>query len=169
MKPHVTQLTGMLEKPGLMAWANNLGLQGIELKAKQKESKERGISFHSQVETGNFEREFDKNNFLSFIKDKKIIAKEQSIETEWFVGRYDALVEYQGEQYIIDYKSGFRGKAYLENKLQLIAYTMAVPAKMAIVGIPHFDWHEVVIESREKYERMLVLLAELWALKAAIA
>jgi ketopantoate reductase len=28
--PGVTTITGMLDKPGLVKWANNLGLQGID-------------------------------------------------------------------------------------------------------------------------------------------
>ena len=169
----MTQLIDLLDKPGLLKWANKLGLQGINIDDKRKRSLERGSSMHKQVEavvlgTGTFEREIDAMSFAEFRKHCEIKEVEQAIETEWFVGRYDALVSVAGEDYIVDFKGGYKGKLYLDYKLQLVAYTMARPAKMAVVPTPSFHFIPVEIADRRPYERMLICLSELWALKKEI-
>ena len=100
---------------------------------------------------------------------KSIIAREKKIETEWFIGKYDAMLsDEDGQVFIIDYKSGFKGKIYLEHKLQLIAYTMAEPASIAIVPIPQFHLIPIEIKNRNKYENMLIQLSKLWFIKQEI-
>lgn len=172
-KPSVTELTEMLAKPALIKWANKLGLQGIEVAEKQARGRSRGSSLHAQIEayckgSGGFERDMDRQQFDNLMQDKTILEVERSIETEWFVGRYDARIDFGGVEYIIDYKSGFKGKIYLENKLQLIAYSMFQPSEMAIVAIPQFHFFPIEIKNREPYEQMLIKLSELYQLKKEI-
>lgn len=172
-KPSVTQLLDLLAKPALISWANKLGLQGIDIKEKRKKSLAKGTSMHSQIERTckgeqGFEREIDAMSFAAFLEGKQVVSMEQEIETEWFQGRYDAAIICDDEYYIVDYKSGFKGKIYLEHKLQLVAYTMAIPASMAIVPIPQFQLVPVEIINREPYEQMLIQLSKLWQLKKEI-
>lgn len=172
-KPSVTQLLDLLAKPALIGWANKQGLAGIDIEVSRKKTLEKGRSIHNQIENfcngiGDFHEERDRYRFFEFIKDKKIISVEKEIETEWFVGRYDAMFEKDGKALIVDYKSGFTGKVYLENKLQLIAYTMAEPAEMAIVGVPQFFISPVIIENRTPYENLLKSLSNIYYAKKEI-
>jgi hypothetical protein len=167
-KPSVSDLIDLLSKPALIGWANKLGLQGIDVKQKRRASLAAGTSLHAQIEAGCFEREIDAASFTAFLQGRKIIDSEQEIETEWFVGRYDVCLSDGGVEYIADYKRGFKGKVYLEHKLQLIAYTMARPAKMALVPVPQFHLVPIEIQDRRPYEQMLIHLSHVWKLKQEI-
>lgn len=172
-KPSVTQLIDQLAKPALIDWANRIGLQGIDIKAERAKSKTKGTSLHEQIEkyclgTGDFERELDRQQFCLMMQGKKILAVEKTIETEWFVGRYDAMYLIDGMSCIVDYKSGFKGRVYLENKLQLVAYAMAEPADIAIVAIPQFHLIPVQLKDHEPYREMLIKLSELWHINKTI-
>lgn len=159
----------MLAKPALIGWANKQGLLGIDIRAKRKQWLADGTSMHEQVQHGVFEREIDAAAFANFMLDKTVIASEKEIETEWFVGRLDVQLIADGEEYVCDYKGGFRGTVYLENKLQLIAYTMAVPAKMAIIPTPQFHLFPVSIADRKPYENILIQLSKLYPLLKEVA
>ena len=172
-KPSVTQLLDLLAKPALIGWANKQGLAGIDIEVTRKKALYEGSSIHSQIESyckgeGDFIDENDRIKFCRFIQDKKIISIEKEIETEWFIGRYDAMIEKDGKPFIIDYKSGFSGKIYLENKLQLIAYTMAEPADMAIIGLPQYYFSQVIINDRTPYENLLKSLSNIYYAKKEI-
>ena len=167
-KPSVTDLLDLLAKPALIAWANKQGLSGIDIQEQRKVAKANGTSIHSQIESGAFEREIDAQSFAYFAGQVEIIDSEQKIETEWFVGRYDIRLTYGGREFIADYKSGFRGKVYLEHKLQLVAYTMAKPALMALVPVPQFHLIPIEIHDRKPYEDMLIQLSRLYQLKKEI-
>jgi hypothetical protein len=167
-KPSVSQLLELLAKPALIDWANKQGLLGVNLKEKRKKSLAKGTSLHSQIEHGVFDREIDSQSYTLFMQDKQIIATEKEIETDWFIGRYDVKLSHEGKEYIVDYKSGFKGKIYLEHKLQLVAYTMAEPASIAIVPIPQFHLFPIDIPNRTPYEQMLIKLSELWHIKKEI-
>jgi hypothetical protein len=106
--------------------------------------------------------------YAKFMRGKTLIDSEVKIETDWFTGRYDARLQVGDCQYVVDYKSGYKNRLYFEQKLQLIAYTMAVPAKMAIVPVPSFAFVEVEIENRKPYEEFLKALSLLWKLKKEI-
>ena len=170
-KPSVTQLLDLLSKPALIGWANRLGLQGVDIKEKRRVSLAKGKSLHKQIEhaslgTGDFESEATRIRFDALMANKSIIGVEKKIETEWFVGRYDTmLLDENGQCWIADYKSGFKGRIYLENKLQLIAYTMAVQADMALIPIPQFRFVPVAVPARKPYEHMLITLSEIYWLK----
>jgi len=172
-KPSVTQLIDLLAKPALINWANKQGLLGIDINESRKKAMEAGTSLHSQIEnycngTGDFEREIDRDSFNRFMFGKSIVSIEKKIETEWFVGRYDAKIRVGSDEYIVDYKSGFTGKLYLEYKLQLVAYAMAENAKIAVVPIPQFHLVPVNIRDVKPYEEILIALSKLWHLKMEI-
>lgn len=168
-KPSITELLDILAKPALIGWANKLGLKGIEVNGYMKGKRNRGTSMHSQIEHACFDEEKDAERYMDFMHDKQVIFTEQNIETDWFVGRYDAMMLISGEKYVVDYKKGYKGKIYLENKLQLIAYTMAVPAKMAVIGVPLFTVHEFEPADRKPYEEIIKRLSEIYQFKQEIS
>jgi hypothetical protein len=110
-------------------------------------------------------------NFTRFAQDKEFIATEKAIETEWFTGRYDVLLGYRGERWLCDYKKSRRHRLYFEHKLQLVAYGMAEPAdKFAIVATPDFALLELSIDDKQRsaLEKMIVLLSQMYALRAEV-
>lgn len=164
MKPSVTQLLDLLAKPALIAWANKQGLAGIDINEAREKSRRAGTSIHSQIESGVFESQKDAESFTRFMADKELIDQEQTIETEWFVGRYDARLKWRGLTYLVDYKKSRRPAVYFEHRLQLAAYAMGTQAdKFAIVAVPAFIPLEVQMGDRlEKYQQVVVSLARIW-------
>lgn len=173
-KPSVSELLDLLSKPALIGWANKQGLLGIELKEKRRRSLSKGTALHAQIEEFHahgviLENEEHQQSLERFMQGKRIVSMEAEIETEWFVGRYDVVFEDQHGTWMADYKTGFKGKTYLEQKLQLIAYTMAVPSdKMAIIQIPNFNLFEFYTSDRAPYEEMLKTLSKLYKFKKEI-
>jgi CRISPR/Cas system-associated exonuclease Cas4 (RecB family) len=170
-KPSVTELCDLLAKPALINWANKQGLAGIDIKAVRKESKAAGTSMHSQIEDGAFDDPLHAANFTRFASDKEILSAETKIETEWFTGRYDVLLNYRGEKWLCDYKKSRRHRIWFEHKLQLVAYGMAEPVdRFAIIATPDFAFIplEITKEHREKIEQIIVCLAKIWTLRKEI-
>lgn len=173
-KPSVSKLLDLLHKPAIVKWANQQGLNGVEINAYSTAVRKHGTELHAQIESaisGNvrFDDQSTADNFLTFMLGKTPIAVEHSFETEWFVGRFDfAYADEDGELFVVDWKRSKRGRVYLEHKLQLVAYTMAFPAKMGIVQVPQFSMIPVEIEDRTPYEEMLKLLSKLYQLKKEI-
>jgi hypothetical protein len=166
-KPSVTKLLDILAKPALIEWANRKGLEGIDIVEYRAQKMQSGTDLHKEIEMackgeGWFSREIDGMNFKRFFAGKKILANEGKIETEWFVGRYDiSFVDSDGVEYIADFKRGYK-RTYLEHKLQLIAYTMARPAEMAIIPIPQFQMVPIAIQNRKPYENILKNLSAIY-------
>lgn len=169
-KPSVTELTGLLDKPALLNWANKQGLQGIDITESRKKYLKDGSSIHDQIEQYHlngtpFLIPENESNYLKFIEGKEIVSVEHKIETQWFTGRVDAIISIDGITYIIDYKSNQRG-VYLENKLQLVGYSMSVKCdKFAIVSVPDFTLIEVDISDRRPYEEILKGLSHIYKYK----
>jgi hypothetical protein len=168
-KPSVSDLCGLLNKPGLLSWANKQGLQGKNIAKVRADKCRAGTDIHWQIEQAfsgknEFSDPLHLEAFTAFMQNKSLFDYEKEIETEWFVGRYDAHLEIDGDEYIVDFKRGFKGKVYLEHILQLVAYTMAVPAKMALVGVPAFALKEVIVADRSKYEEIIKNLSAVWCL-----
>jgi hypothetical protein len=172
-KPSVSQLLDLLNKPALINWANKKGLEGIDISKERKGKMQRGSDLHKQIENyvlhGELmEVESHQIGLSEFLKDKKVIDVEKRIETEWFTGILDAAISYKGKTYLIDYKSKAK-RVYFDNKLQLVAYSMAYPCdNFAIVSIPNFQFFEVEIRDRFAYEKILKNLSEIYMLKNSI-
>ena len=163
MKPSVSELLDLLNKPALLYWANKLGLEGVPLQEFYKKSKKSGISIHSQIrcfceQNVPFEDPEHQAKFLSFIKDKQIVDFEKPIETDHFVGRYDVRILIENQPYICDFKSN--SKVYFENLLQLTAYRMAYPeCKLAVIEVPSFTFKPIEIEDFKILENILKCLS----------
>lgn len=171
MKPTVTELINMLDKPNLLKWANDIGLKGISLQDYRKKSTTAGISLHKQIENyilykTNFENIEHQKKFIQFAENKEFINTETNIETDYFIGRYDAKIKINNNIFICDYKSS--SGIYFETKLQLAAYKMAnTECKLAVIEIPNFEFKPVEIDFK-KYELILKCLHKIWQLKKEI-
>lgn len=168
-KPSVTQLLDLLAKPALIAWANKQGLAGIEVSAYRRSVMAVGSSMHEQIESEAFTDESLCIGYGRFMRDKEILGREVEIETEWFVGRYDARLLYGGESWLIDYKKSRRHRMHLEHKLQLVAYSMAQKVdRLGIVALPDFALVECVLTDAERAaaEGIVIALAQMYPLLA---
>ena len=137
--PGVTTVLGILNKPALVKWANNLGLQGIDSSKYVDSMASIGTLAHAMVQSyfentetdtsENSEKEISlaENCLLSFfewIKDKKI--ENSKCETRLvsdihnFGGTCDIICDLDAELVLIDVKTG---KAiYSEYFYQLAGY-----------------------------------------------
>lgn len=170
MKPSVTKLIEMLDKPALLKWANKIGLEGIKLDDYRSKSKESGTSLHEQVE------QYLKFNILpddkdlsdrivKFFSDKEILAVEESFESDYFVGRFDVKLRWKDFVFICDFKSN--SGVYFETKLQLAAYKMASECDhVAVIHLPEFLMRPVSIYP--EYYKFMTTLSELYILKQKI-
>lgn len=170
IKPSVTELLDILNKPALLGWANKIGLSGITLADARKKHCGDGISLHKQIErfiesrTPFIDADFQAR-FENFFSDKEIIQFEKQVSTDRFQGRLDIKFTWGGVEYICDFKSNQTG-VYLENKLQLSAYRQADGCeKVAIISIPTMTMIDVQISDFSPYEKMIGLLADIYQLK----
>jgi len=138
--PGVTTILGVLNKPQLVAWANRLGLDGIEVGKYVDDLANVGTLAHALVHehlTGNKVdlNEYSKNDidraenavisFFEWTKDKdiKVIeAEKQLVSQKGFGGTCDLYAEINGEKYLIDFKTS--SGIYEEMMYQLAAYKM---------------------------------------------
>jgi hypothetical protein len=168
MKPTVTQLIDLLNKPNLIKWANKIGLDGISLDAYRAEKMKSGTSMHRQIEDKvRFGKEIEdltlRHAYIDFTKNFTVLECEKSIETDYFKGRLDLIVRRNGKEYVCDLKSS--SGLYFENKLQLAAYKMAHPKnEIAIIHLPNLTFEPVNIDFA-KYCDFLILLSKLYMLK----
>ena len=76
MKPSVTNLVDMLDKPALMRWANKIGLEGIKLDEYKSQKKDEGSNIHETIATYlNFnilpDDELLATRIVNFFRDRK--------------------------------------------------------------------------------------------------
>ncbi|CAB4165147.1 hypothetical protein UFOVP916_61 [uncultured Caudovirales phage] len=172
-KPSVTELLQLLNKPALIGWANKQGLLGIDINKAKKVWLNDGSSIHNQIEKfikdgEPFINSEHQKKFIEFISDKEILGLEQNIETDWFIGRYDMKIKWNGKIYLIDFKINHKN-IYLENRLQLVGYSMAEHCdSFAIVSVPDFTVMNFKIENRTPYEDMLKSLSIIYKSKNQI-
>lgn len=173
MKPSVTELIKLLDKPALLNWANKIGLQGIKLEEYRKKSLSDGISIHNQIEMYiknktpflNIEHQ---NNFDRYFKNKEILLFEERVETEYFIGRMDIKISYKNKTYVCDFKSNQRD-IYIENKLQLTAYRMASNCDgIGIISVPDFTYLPIEIKDFSPYENIIKALNIIYINKTKI-
>jgi hypothetical protein len=172
-RPSVTNLTGMLDKPALMKWANRIGLEGVSLDEYRLKSTSHGKQLHKAIEDylihgKDFENYLFGDRFKSFMSDKELIGVEQSVGNEHFMGRYDIKLKHNGVVYICDFKSNHK-RVYFENILQLAAYRMADGCdKIAVISIPDLNVFPIEIEDFTPYERVLVNLSEIYKIQKSL-
>jgi len=137
--PGVTTILGVLNKPALVKWANNLGLQGIDsakyvdekaaigtlahqMIADYLRGKETDTSEYSKVQIDQAE-----NAVLSFFEWEKshhieiVLVEEPMVSEQFhFGGTIDCLGTINGELWLIDFKTS-KG-IFPEMMIQAVAY-----------------------------------------------
>lgn len=173
MKPSLTTLISLLDKPALLKWANKIGLQGISIDDYRKKSTNDGTKFHNQIERFlsdgiPFDNESDFQKYNNLFRNFNIIDFEKSFECEYFCGRYDIKFSFNNLVYIGDFKSNQQG-LYFENKLQLAGYRMATGCdKVTIISIPDFTFIPVKIDDYAPYENILKSLSNIYYQKSKL-
>jgi RecB family exonuclease len=159
--PGTTTITGLLNKPQLVPWANKLGLQGIDSKAYTEEKAVIGTLAHKMVtdyllqmptetkEFSPYQVSAAENSFLSFLeweKGKKvepILIEKPMVSEAWqYGGTMDIYGKVDGVIEVIDMKTGgifdehvIQGSAYK----QLLIENGYPVDRVRILGIPRDD------------------------------
>jgi hypothetical protein len=137
--PGVTTVLGVLNKPALVKWANNLGLQGIDSTKFVDEKAEIGTLAHQMIadylrgektDTSEYSKvQIDQaeNAVLSFFEWEKshhiqvILVEEPMVSEEYgFGGTIDCLGHINNELCLVDFKTS--SGIYPEMMIQLAAY-----------------------------------------------
>lgn len=168
-KPSITELINILDKPALLNWANKIGLHGVSIDEYRKKSIQSGLSLHKQVELYLKDGIIPENNILKkniiFFDDKEILKIEHDIENAYFIGRLDIAYKFNGKIIIADFKSN-QSNIYFNNKLQLIAYSMAFDSdELKIISIPDFKVLDINVKNKKPYEDILKHLSNIYYLK----
>jgi hypothetical protein len=167
MKPTVTELLDILNKPALIKWANDLGLKGISLKSYRKDVFSDGNKKHKEIEDYLLHGVLieDENKRIKIEKsfsDVSLISIEESFENDFFKGRCDIRFIKNGIQYIGDFKRKFK-RPYLEHYLQLIAYKIHFNCdKICIIDLNEFMIHELSLLREYEYKKILHHLIEIY-------
>ena len=177
--PGVTTVLGLRAKPQLIAWANRLGLQGIDSSKYRDELAEVGSLAHAmiladlkgqKVDTGDYtpnQLDLAENCFLKYLEwakgkvIKPLLVEEAIVCGEHrFGGTPDFYGEVNGERVLVDYKTG---GIYPEAYVQASAYAhllaadrapwLEAPAKIIILSIPRTEDERFLEETHSDYER----------------
>ncbi len=189
--PSVTQvLQAVIGKPGLLAWANALGLQGQKLEDSNQNSFGVGTLLHALIQ-GNLQNEevstegysdeqikqaqASFSQFLRWKDGKRIEAvfleKPFVSEKYKYGGTIDALLNIDSALTLVDWKTST--SISLDYKLQLAAYLVLLeehgikPQKVAILRLPkngsEYEYFEADAESHSAVYREPWLKALAWA------
>lgn len=135
--PGVTTILGVVAKPQLIPWANNLGLKGIKVADYNANVTGIGTLTHAYLEGILTNKEVDDSSYTDeqravaqacrdkFVDWKSkhnvgVIATELSINGREFGGTLDAILEVDGVNTIVDFKTS--KDVYPEYFAQLAAY-----------------------------------------------
>ncbi|MGC9011301.1 MAG: PD-(D/E)XK nuclease family protein [Candidatus Micrarchaeia archaeon] len=188
--PSVTQiLQAVIGKPGLLVWANGLGLQGVKLEDSNSHAFGIGTLLHALIEgslrgeevsTEGFSEEQIKQaqaSFAQFLRWKdgkqiKPIFLEKPFVSEQYKygGTIDALLEIDGSPTLVDWKTS--NSISLDYKLQLAAYLILLeehgvkPERVALLRLPkdgsEYEYFEASAESHNARYREPWLKALGW-------
>lgn len=143
--PGVTTISGQLDKPALLSWANRIGLEGYELNKYVDDLANVGELAHKmvscyfsgeKVDTDDYtKKEISraKNAFKSFKNwvsdDIEVILHEKKIISDKLLygGTPDLLVKIKGKTKLIDFKTG--SGIYDEYFIQLAGYALILEEK----------------------------------------
>lgn len=136
----VTTILGVLAKPALIAWANKMGLQGIDTQKYVERAADAGTAAHEMIECHLKGLEFDKNQYApdlldlaenGFIKylDWESGHKVERVESELclvseryrYGGTIDMYCLLDGVPTLVDFKTNATG-VFDEMRHQVVAY-----------------------------------------------
>ena len=160
--PGCTTITGVMAKPTLLAWANRIGLDGIEMNKYVDDLAEVGTLAHEmvtayftgeKVDTDEYSKkvidraENSMISFLEWVKDKNIknIFNEKTFVSDKlnYGGTLDMYCEMNGEKCLIDFKTG--SGIYDDHFYQMAGYKILLEEnghkvdKVMIVNIPRAE------------------------------
>jgi hypothetical protein len=138
--PGVTTFLGVLAKPALIAWANKMGLQGIDTQKYVERAADAGTAAHEMIECHLKGLAFDRSQYpedlLSLAENGAIkylewesqhtITKIESelalvSEIHRYGGTIDLYCELDGKMTLVDFKTNSTG-VYDEMRHQVVAY-----------------------------------------------
>ena len=160
--PGVTTFLGVLNKPALVKWANNLGLQGIDSTKYVDEKADIGTLAHQMIADYLRGKETDTSEYskvqidqaenatLSFFEWEKthpikpVLIEERLVSEQFrFGGTVDCLGHINGDLCLVDFKTS-RG-IFPEMMLQVAAYRQLLaengytPTKVMILRVGRTD------------------------------
>ncbi len=190
----VTTITGLLNKPQLLSWANRIGLEGLKMDAYVDDLASVGTLAHEMIVCHLLNKkvntnEYSKNDidraenamisFLEWHKNNpiKVIMAETPLISEkyQFGGTFDIYGELHGEKVIIDIKTG--SGLYPDYLLQTTAYKMLIneagekvdKAILLRVGRDETEGFETKeLTNFEPYEKIFKNLLEIRQLKQQV-
>lgn len=137
--PGVTTIVGLLNKPHLVAWANRMGLQGIDTTAYTAAAAGAGTCAHEMIQAmvGGPEVDFSKytgeeieaaqnaaNKFREWLQNHDMqthLIEEQMVSERYRAGgTIDWYGELDGKMTLVDIKTS--GNIYAEHVIQVAAY-----------------------------------------------
>lgn len=140
--PRVTHIISrMLHNDGLMYWANMLGFKRRSYKATLEEAANIGTMVHEAINdflVNNVEScEYGFLSFkiwwdeLTFNHKVNLIGAEETLCCPWFGGTYDMLINIDGENWLVDFKTS--NHISINYFLQLAAYRYMLWKEKGIV------------------------------------
>lgn len=145
----VTTLIDTLDKPGLLYWANKIGLEGINLRDYYKKTSSEGSKSHNKVELFLTEGiEFEGCEKLdNSLKGFEVLHVEKEINNGFIIGRIDLVLKKDDIIYVVDFKRNKR--IYLKTKLQLSCYKHMFKAdKIAFINSDKLELEIVDIDTK---------------------
>ncbi|MCX4363496.1 MAG: hypothetical protein OSJ74_08960 [Clostridia bacterium] len=191
--PGATTVTGLLNKPALVKWANNLGLQGIDSSKYVDKAARVGTLIHALVEahiTGkkadlsdytDLEKEMADVGFKKYLdwekqhKVEPIFNEKQFVSEKYkYGGTLDFYCKVDGKLTLIDFKSG-KG-IFNEHFLQVSSYANLLTEnkykveQIMILNIGRnedepFDHKEIKPTTIKKYFKMFRCLLDVYYIK----
>jgi hypothetical protein len=189
--PGVTTICGLLDKPFLKTWANNIGLQGIKMREYVDDKAQMGTLAHQMVQdylegnktdfTDYSKEQIDKaeNALISFYEwekeqDIEIIEMETHLVSDEMLigGTIDCYCKLNGKNTLLDFKTG--KAVYQDYYMQVAAYKALLEEQgkeieqVAILRIGRdetegFDF--VTVDNTVRYFEVFQHLNEVYKLK----
>ena len=160
--PGVTTIVGLLNKPHLVAWANRMGLQGIDTTAYTAAAAGAGTCAHEMIQAmvGGPEGDFSKytgeeieaaqnaaDKFREWLQNHDMqthLIEEQLVSERHRVGgTIDWYGELDGKMTLVDIKTS--GNVYAEHVIQVAAYAQILKDEdypVEDVRILRFSWED---------------------------
>ncbi len=157
--PGTTTITGLLNKPALIIWANRLGLQGIDSSKFRDDKADIGTLAHEMVlahlskrkpETEDYSKnqiDAAENSFLSYLEwekqhiiEPKLTEFKSVSESYKYGGAFDFYGSIDGTLEVVDFKTG--SGIYDEMWLQVAAYGKLITEpvqRYRILNIPRTE------------------------------
>lgn len=186
--PGTTTITGIIAKPHLVKWANNLGLEGIDSNAYRDKAADIGTLAHAMVEAHLKGEECDTTDFAPSLVDKAenallsfyewerdhtlepfLLEAQLVSEQHLYGGTIDCYGMLDGKMTLLDFKTG--KAVYDEHKVQVGGYSLLlkeagqVVEQVRILRIGRSEdegFDDVLVTNIEACERAFLAARELY-------